>query len=156
MRYCCDGWSGIGFGRTVDHAWCTQVLRHIKVPDGLKTATAESVIELFAPQEASEERAKIQPAGSAMGTPTAALPATPGAKEAPVVQQDYFVANRNSDIFHRPDCKAVKRINPDNILVFKNMGEAKAQNFKPCRMCCAMRLSKRPAFETFRLKAVGG
>jgi hypothetical protein len=35
------------------------------------------------------------------------------------------------------------------------MGEAKVQNFKPCRMCCAMRISKRPAFETFRLKAVG-
>jgi methylphosphotriester-DNA--protein-cysteine methyltransferase len=74
----------------------------------------------------------------------------------PRVQQDYFVANRNSDIFHQPDCKAVKRINPENIRVFKNMGEAKAQNFKPCRMCCAVRLSKRPAFESFRLKAVGG
>jgi flagellar biosynthesis protein FlhF len=121
-----------------------------KVPGDLKTATADAVIELFALQD--------DPGGSSTGpavTTSAVRPPKLGPSEKAMLQQDYFVANRNSDIFHRPDCKAVKRINPDNILVFKNMGEAKAQNFKPCRMCCAMRISKPPAFETFRLKAVG-
>ncbi|MDJ0782892.1 MAG: flagellar biosynthesis protein FlhF [Desulfosarcinaceae bacterium] len=120
-----------------------------KVPDGLKTATAASVIELFTPHGASTDSATGD-----SGTAAAIAPPKSGNSPVLAAQQDYFVANRNSDIFHQPDCKAAKRINPENILVFKNMGEAKSQNFKPCRMCCAMRLSRRPAFETFRLKAV--
>ena len=125
-----------------------------KVPEGLKIANSEAVIELFALQD--DLPVESGDANRGRGVEAAAAltprPATPGGDTA---QQDYFVANRNSDIFHQPDCKAVKRINPENIVVFKNTGEAKAQNFKPCRMCCAMRLSKRPAFEAFRLKAVG-
>lgn len=121
-----------------------------KVPGDLKAATADAVIELFALETDAKTRS------TDLSLDNAPLrPPKLGRNEVPPVQQNYFVANRNSDIFHRPDCKSVKRINPDNILVFKNMGEAKAQNFKPCRMCCAMRISKRPAFETFRLKAVG-
>jgi flagellar biosynthesis protein FlhF len=125
-----------------------------KVPDDLKTATADTVIELFVLQGRFQD-GPVAESREAGVEAAAAIPPRPAIPEAPSVHQDYFVANRNSDIFHQPDCKAVKRINPDNILVFKNMGEAKAQNFKPCRMCCAMRLSKRPAFEAFRLKAVG-
>jgi flagellar biosynthesis protein FlhF len=118
-----------------------------QVPEGLTTATADAVIALFTPLTGSS----LSPSGSAACN----LPKL-GAMGMLGVQQDYFVANRNSDIFHQPDCKAVKRINPENILVFKNMAEAKTQNFKPCRMCCAVRLSKKPAFETFRVKAVNG
>ena len=122
-----------------------------QVPEGLKTATAEAVIELFAPQGDAAPRG-----GRGAEKKVTVVQTHAASAKLPAVQQDYFVANRNSDIFHQPDCKAVKRINPNNILVFKNMGEAKSQNFKPCRMCCAMRISKRPAFETFRSKAVGG
>lgn len=125
-----------------------------KVPEGLKSASADAVIELFALQ--GEIPAGSADAVKGTGVEAAmAMAPRPATHEASPDQQDYFVANRNSDIFHQPNCKAVKRINPENILVFKNTGEAKAQNFKPCRMCCAMRLSKRPAFEAFRLKAVG-
>jgi flagellar biosynthesis protein FlhF len=126
-----------------------------KVPEGLITATAEAVIELFALQGSFQDGPAAESRGTGVEA-AAAIPPRPANPEATSAHQDYFVANRNSDIFHQPDCKAVKRINPENIFVFKNMGEAKAQNFKPCRMCCAMRLSKRPAFEAFRLKAVGG
>lgn len=51
-------------------------------------------------------------------------------------QGEYFVANKNSDIFHHYNCKAVDRINKSNIVVFQNTSDAKNQNFKPCRMCC--------------------
>jgi flagellar biosynthesis protein FlhF len=117
------------------------------VPEGLKTATADAVIALFTPRTGASNGSKKN---TGVASPKLGTAQMPGG------QQDYFVANRNSDIFHQPDCKAVKRINPENILMFKNMGEAKARDFKPCRMCCAVRLTKRPAFETFRLKAVGG
>jgi hypothetical protein len=136
---------------TANHTPLAYLTDGPKVPEGLKAATADAVIELFAPLVESNSRTAGRDRDAA---PPA--PAHPGDSPLPAVRQDYFVANRNSDIFHQPDCKAVKRINPDNILVFKNMGEAKAQNYKPCRMCCAMRISKRPAFETFRRKAVGG
>ncbi len=49
----------------------------------------------------------------------------------------YYVANRNSDIFHFHECKSVKRINTDNMMVFKDSAEAMGQQFKPCRMCCS-------------------
>lgn len=122
-----------------------------KVPEGLKSASADAVVELFALRENVSSGADEEVVATGVEAAMALSP-KPASHE---TAQDYFVANRNSDIFHQPDCKAVKRINPENILVFKNTGEAKAQNFKPCRMCCAMRLSKRPAFEAFRLKAVG-
>ncbi len=48
-----------------------------------------------------------------------------------------YVANRNSDIFHRHDCKAVKRINQDNMVFFDDQFDALGQGFKPCRMCCS-------------------
>ena len=47
----------------------------------------------------------------------------------------YYVANKNSDIFHRPECKSVERIKQDNIIFFESMEEAESKNFYPCRMC---------------------
>ena len=55
-----------------------------------------------------------------------------------------FIANRNSDIFHRIDCKSVKRISNSNALVFYDSDEAMAQGFKPCRMCCSEHIVLKP------------
>jgi flagellar biosynthesis protein FlhF len=49
---------------------------------------------------------------------------------------DYYIANKNSDIFHHRTCKSVERINMNNVLVFQSTSDAREQNFKPCRMCC--------------------
>ncbi len=48
----------------------------------------------------------------------------------------YYVANRNSELFHRPDCKSVKRINAENITAFSSIEQALEEGFKPCRACC--------------------
>ena len=48
----------------------------------------------------------------------------------------HFVANRNSELFHHPDCKSVKRINAENITSFSSIEQALEQGFKPCRACC--------------------
>ena len=56
----------------------------------------------------------------------------------------YYVANRNSDIFHFHECKSVKRINTDNMIVFKDSAEALGQKFKPCRMCCSELIVSQP------------
>jgi len=49
--------------------------------------------------------------------------------------RNYFIANKNSDIFHVSDCKAVERIKEDNILIFKDADEAIGYKLKPCRVC---------------------
>ncbi|WDN90031.1 flagellar biosynthesis protein FlhF [Desulfosarcina sp. BuS5] len=54
----------------------------------------------------------------------------------PVQDYDgYYVANKNSDIFHRPECKSVGKIKHNNIIFFKSLKEAESKNFYPCRMC---------------------
>jgi len=58
--------------------------------------------------------------------------------------KEYYIANKNSDIFHKRNCKSVKRINWDNVIVFKNMEEALKQKFEPCRMCCEPKSKQQP------------
>jgi flagellar biosynthesis protein FlhF len=62
---------------------------------------------------------------------------------------DCYVANKNSDIFHHRSCKAVKRIASDNVQVFRSIPEAEAKNFKPCRMCCPEMPIKNSYFRKF-------
>lgn len=47
-----------------------------------------------------------------------------------------YVANRNSELFHHPSCKSVKRINAENIAAFNSIEQAMEAGFKPCRACC--------------------
>jgi flagellar biosynthesis protein FlhF len=47
-----------------------------------------------------------------------------------------FVANRNSELFHHPDCKSVKRIKVENIVAFNSLEQAMNEGFRPCRACC--------------------
>jgi flagellar biosynthesis GTPase FlhF len=54
----------------------------------------------------------------------------------------HFVANRNSELFHHPDCKSVKRINAENITAFSSIEQALEEGFKPCRACCSNEMIK--------------
>lgn len=47
-----------------------------------------------------------------------------------------YLANRNSELFHHPTCKSVKRINAENIAAFSSIEQAIDKGFKPCRACC--------------------
>ena len=61
----------------------------------------------------------------------------------PSAPAEFFVANRNSDVFHTPDCKWTKMIKEDHIVVFGDMQDAEKKRFKPCRYCCPAGLPKR-------------
>ena len=50
-------------------------------------------------------------------------------------EQPYFVANKNSDVYHGTECKWAKKIKPGNIIKFTGTREAEAQNFLPCKSC---------------------
>ena len=52
-----------------------------------------------------------------------------------VPAEEVYVANRNSDLFHRPSCKWIERIDERHRLVFRSPREALANNFRPCRAC---------------------
>jgi flagellar biosynthesis protein FlhF len=46
-----------------------------------------------------------------------------------------FVANRNSELYHLPGCKWVRKIKPDNLISFATVAEAESRRFLPCRNC---------------------
>lgn len=62
-------------------------------------------------------------------------PVQPPAWSAVAGNDEVFVANKTSDVFHHPTCKAVRRIKPDNVVVFHSQAEALGAKYKPCRSC---------------------
>ena len=46
-----------------------------------------------------------------------------------------FVANRNSELYHLPGCKWVRKIKSDNLIAFATVAEAESRRFLPCRNC---------------------
>lgn len=50
-------------------------------------------------------------------------------------QNGYLVANKNSDVFHHPDCKWAQKIKSENRIVFATAQAAQENQFMPCRDC---------------------
>jgi hypothetical protein len=46
-----------------------------------------------------------------------------------------FVASRNSNVFHRPDCSSAERIKPANLVGYNSRGEALKAGKRPCKRC---------------------
>jgi len=46
-----------------------------------------------------------------------------------------YVASKNSNIFHKPDCKWVKKISPKNLIGFKSREEAIRSGRRACKNC---------------------
>lgn len=46
-----------------------------------------------------------------------------------------WVANRNSDLYHRPECRWVKRISARHLEGFESPAAAEAASYRPCRDC---------------------
>jgi flagellar biosynthesis protein FlhF len=103
-----------------------------KVPDGIQLASADVLARRVILQDQN------QPASREDAAVTVIQRQNTGG------QSTYYVANRNSDIFHQNDCKSVQRINTDNMIVFKDPSEAIGRQFKPCRMCCSELIFPKP------------
>jgi flagellar biosynthesis protein FlhF len=72
------------------------------------------------------------------------IPAAAGGLAADLRQDDeplVYLANKNSDIFHRPECKWIRLINRTHIVEFDSFAEALNHRFKPCRYCNPQNLS---------------
>ncbi|MCJ8501291.1 Ada metal-binding domain-containing protein [Desulfatitalea alkaliphila] len=119
-----------------------------RLPEGLQVAGARAVAErLFNNVQEQHEGLQANPE-------TDNADATRPPSQSSV--QGRYVANRNSDIFHQRDCKAVKRINDDNVWLFRDGTDAMAQGFKPCRMCCASLLAPKTIDRPAQARYAGG
>ena len=49
-----------------------------------------------------------------------------------------YVASVNSKVFHQPDCKWAKKINPRNLIGFKIREDAVKSGRRPCKLCGAL------------------
>ncbi len=45
------------------------------------------------------------------------------------------IGNRQTKVFHRPNCPAVRRISPQNRILFRSGEDALKRGFHPCREC---------------------
>lgn len=104
-----------------------------KVPEGIHAATAEKIAAMVLPKKAEND-------GQQEDEPVVSVVRGSENKQ----METYYVANRNSDIFHHKNCKSVKRINRDNMVVFQDPVDAMGQQFKPCRMCCSELIISKP------------
>ncbi|MBN2271236.1 MAG: hypothetical protein JXN61_11520 [Sedimentisphaerales bacterium] len=60
----------------------------------------------------------------------------PTEQPADTAQAEYkYVSSKNSIIFHTPNCRAAKRISPENLLCFKTRQEALNAGKRPCKLC---------------------
>jgi flagellar biosynthesis protein FlhF len=95
-----------------------------QVPDSIETGSVEKIVKcLFG---SFMNHLEISDSETLNQTPPAVSPDSGGAD---------YVANKNSDVFHYPDCKWTHKIKPKNMITFSSTQEAKSQHFVPCRDC---------------------
>ena len=98
-----------------------------KVPDDIEFGSMRRLVELlFQSTMVYEQQLKQSFNPTDIGSAT---------DDNPAIHQQYYVANKNSDVYHHPDCKCTKKIKSDNIIKFAHWREADEQNFLPCRSC---------------------
>ncbi|MCX5639074.1 MAG: hypothetical protein NTX52_15470 [Planctomycetota bacterium] len=75
-------------------------------------------------------------AGSRSPYPNVAAP-----KESPqqpvkkAVAEYKYVASKNSQVFHTPNCRSAKRISPENMVGYSSREEAVNAGKNPCKIC---------------------
>lgn len=103
-----------------------------KVPDDIEPGSTEKLVDLLfkSPSASSGQSAGSSHLPGSQADDLDNLPAV----------RTYFVANKNSDVYHCPDCKWSKKIKSDNIIKFSSVEEAEVQKFLPCSSCKPDRL----------------
>jgi len=98
-----------------------------KVPDDIEAGTIQKLVDLiFQVKDLDRKPSTDLSAWKANGDQKV---------EESTINRSYFMANKNSDVYHDTDCKWSHRIKPENIIQFASNREAEAQNFLPCRSC---------------------
>ena len=104
-----------------------------KVPDDIELGSIAKLVDLIFQIKDQDHHGSINPSWlKASGS---------GDIQGSIFNRSYFVANKNSDVYHCIDCKWSEKIKSENIIQFASNHEAEAQNFLPCRSCNPDRLT---------------
>ena len=98
-----------------------------KVPDDIEEGSVETLIETIFKSKEWKDRIP-----TASNNKAATRKSDTGSRPD---ENAYFVANKNSDVYHCFDCKWSKKIKTENILRFNSAQMAEAQHFLPCSSC---------------------
>jgi len=93
-----------------------------RIPEDLTERSVEFLVDRLWPMRRTQDGRATPRTRSAGATEPAPAPAA-------------FVANRNSELYHRPHCKWVRKIKRDHLLQFASAAEAESRNFQACRNC---------------------
>ena len=76
------------------------------------------------------------PAKKPTTPPAKAEPAKPEAAKATITPSaGGFVANKDSKVFHKADCKSVGKMKDKNKTTFASKADAEKAGFKACKVC---------------------
>jgi flagellar biosynthesis protein FlhF len=103
-----------------------------KVPDDIEGGSVQKLVDLMLPAKNRDPGQSIASSGFTTDRLLKVQDRT--------IKRSYFLANKNSDVYHCADCRWSKKIKPDNIIQFASIQAAEAQNFLPCRSCNPDRL----------------
>ena len=98
-----------------------------QVPENIEEASLEGLVDLIWVEQ-KENRHRSKRLAALHGKDVESM------REGRYDHESY-VANKNSDLFHHPSCKWVKRINKENMVIFQSRSEAFDKNFHPCMIC---------------------
>jgi flagellar biosynthesis protein FlhF len=104
-----------------------------EVPDAIETGSIDKIVEkLFGTFKKHRTVLNTDRAGQSI-------------KQVPARGEDStFVANKNSDVFHHPDCKWTQKIKSKNMITFSSAQAAEMAHFMPCQDC---RPAQRPQIQ---------
>ena len=113
------------YGRLLRYVWTDEGMANaILVANGYaQVATYPPDVKYQ--QDFLELQRQAEEAGTGLWTVPQPIPAADGT----------FVGSTNSDVYHYPTCTYARRIYPENQIWFSSSDEARAQGYRPCKVC---------------------
>jgi flagellar biosynthesis protein FlhF len=96
-----------------------------EVPEAIETGSLERIVECVFSRFTH----------ATAGSPSERSNQASFAGSATRLEDGCFVANKNSDVFHHPDCKWARKIKSKNRITFSDLQAAQQGHFMPCRDC---------------------
>jgi hypothetical protein len=106
--------------------------------EGISTAIITEAVkqaEAFVLAYSAANQARPSANEPATNLPASAIGRKISPEAKPLPAEYHYVASKNSNVFHRPDCPSAGRISPDNLVGFTSRADAVKSGRRPCRRC---------------------